>query len=107
MYIEHVLKQNIKKDIDMILSDPFTGKEIVMKGDACIFSRNLYLTGDIHKGTFNITKNGIELNATVQKPKYFNFQIFVPFIYTIFLLLNLSSLVGSINIFWILKLYKI
>ena len=38
-----------------IRSEPFTGKEICMKGDTYIYSGNLYLTGDINKGTFNST----------------------------------------------------
>ena len=38
-----------------IRSEPFSGKEICMKGDTYIYNGNLYLTGDINKGTFNIT----------------------------------------------------
>ena len=38
-----------------IRSEPFSGKEICMKGDTYIYSGNLYLTGDINKGTFNST----------------------------------------------------
>ena len=38
-----------------IRSDPFSGKEICMKGDTYIYSGNLFLTGDIHKGAFNTT----------------------------------------------------
>ena len=38
-----------------IRSEPFTGKQICMKGDTYIYNGNLYLTGDINKGTFNIT----------------------------------------------------
>ncbi len=32
-----------------IRSEPFTGKEICMKGDTYIYNGNLYLTGDIIK----------------------------------------------------------
>jgi len=38
-----------------IRTDPYSNKEICMKGDTYIFSGNLYLTGDIYKGTFNQT----------------------------------------------------
>jgi len=38
-----------------IRTDPFSGKEICMKGDTYIYSGNLYLTGNINKGTFNST----------------------------------------------------
>ena len=38
-----------------IRGEPFTGKEICMKGDTYIYSGHLYLTGDINKGTFNST----------------------------------------------------
>ena len=38
-----------------IRSEPFTGKEICMKGDTYIYNGHLYLTGDINKGTFNST----------------------------------------------------
>ncbi len=38
-----------------IRSDHFIGKDIVMNGDTYIYSGNLYLTGDIHKGTFSST----------------------------------------------------
>ena len=38
-----------------IRTDPFSGKEICMKGDTYIYSGNLYLTGTINKGTFNST----------------------------------------------------
>ncbi len=36
-----------------IRTDPIIGKDIVMNGDTFIYSVNLFLTGDIHKGTFN------------------------------------------------------
>jgi hypothetical protein len=36
-----------------IRTDPFLGKDIVMKGDTYIYDGNLHLTGDIYKGTFN------------------------------------------------------
>ncbi len=32
---------------------PVIGKEIVMNGDTHIYNGNLYLTGNIHKGTFS------------------------------------------------------
>jgi hypothetical protein len=35
-----------------IRCDAITGKDIVMNGDTYIYSGNLYLTGDINKGTF-------------------------------------------------------
>jgi hypothetical protein len=38
-----------------IRTDPFSGKEICMKGDTYIYSGDLYLTGTINKGTFNST----------------------------------------------------
>ena len=38
-----------------IRTDPIIGKDIVMKGDTYIYDGHLYLTGDIHKGTFNST----------------------------------------------------
>ena len=38
-----------------IRTDPFTGKEICMKGDTYIYNGNLYLTGNINKGSFNAT----------------------------------------------------
>ena len=38
----------------MIRTGPFSGKEICMKGDTYIYSGYLFLTGDIHKETFNI-----------------------------------------------------
>ena len=38
-----------------IRSDPFFGKDICMKGDTYIYGGNLYLTGDIYKGTFSTT----------------------------------------------------
>ena len=36
-----------------IRADPVIGKDIVMNGDTYIYNGNLYLTGDINKGTFN------------------------------------------------------
>ena len=33
----------------------FSGKEICMKGDTYIYNGNLYLTGNIDKGSFNAT----------------------------------------------------
>ena len=36
-----------------IRTDPMIGKDIVMKGDTYIFDGNLYLTGNIYKGTLN------------------------------------------------------
>jgi hypothetical protein len=36
-----------------IRCDAITGKDIVMNGDSYIFSGNLYLTGDINKGTLS------------------------------------------------------
>ena len=36
-----------------IRTDAIIGKDIVMNGDTYIYNGNLYLTGDIHKGTFN------------------------------------------------------
>lgn len=38
-----------------IRCDPYDNKEIVMKGNTYIFNGNLYLSGDINKGTFNET----------------------------------------------------
>ena len=38
-----------------IRSDPFFGKDICMKGDTYIYGGNLYLIGDIYKGTFSTT----------------------------------------------------
>ena len=35
-----------------IRTDPIIGKDILMKGDTYIFDGNLYLTGNIYKGTF-------------------------------------------------------
>ena len=37
-----------------IRTDPFLGKDSARKGDTYIFDGNLYLTGDINKGTLNI-----------------------------------------------------
>ncbi len=39
--------------------DAITGKDVVMNGDTCIYSGNLYLTGDINKGTFTSTVTGV------------------------------------------------
>ncbi len=36
-----------------IRTDPVIGKDIVMNGDAYIHNRDLYLTGNIHKGTYS------------------------------------------------------
>ena len=36
-----------------IRTDPVIGKDIVMKGDTYIYDGNLYLTGNIHKGTYS------------------------------------------------------
>jgi hypothetical protein len=33
--------------------DPIIDKDIVMNGDTYIYNGNLYLTGNIHKGTFS------------------------------------------------------
>jgi hypothetical protein len=82
-----------------IRSETFTGKEICMKGDTYIYSGNLYLTGDINKGTFNSTNgtwtqqkklndyfvikgvkndNGLSIDSTTEllqyniNPDYFN-----------------------------------
>jgi hypothetical protein len=38
-----------------IKGEPFSGKEICMKGDTYIYSGNLFLTGNINKGTFHST----------------------------------------------------
>jgi len=38
-----------------IRCDAIIGKDIVMNGDTYIYNGNLYLTGDINKGTFNST----------------------------------------------------
>ena len=43
----------IAGNIAGIHTEPFTGKALVIKGDTYIYSGNLYLSGDIHKGTFN------------------------------------------------------
>jgi hypothetical protein len=43
-----------------IRSETFTGKSICMKGDTYIYSGNLYLTGDINKGTFNSTNGTLD-----------------------------------------------
>ncbi len=37
----------------MQVEEQIIGKYIVMNGDTHIYSGNLFLTGDIHKGTFN------------------------------------------------------
>ena len=36
-----------------IRTDPVIGKDIVMIGDTYIYDGNLYLTGNIHKGTYS------------------------------------------------------
>jgi hypothetical protein len=82
-----------------IRTDPFSGKEICMKGDTFIYSGNLYLTGNINKGLLNATSgtwtqqeilndyfvmkgvktsNGLSIDATTKllqyniDPDYFN-----------------------------------
>ncbi len=34
-----------------VRTDPFSGKAICIKGDPYLYSSNLHLKGDIHKGT--------------------------------------------------------
>jgi hypothetical protein len=57
--LDDILKVNRYKDgilsgwLAGICCDPYDNKEIVMKGDTYIFYGNLYLTGDINKGSFN------------------------------------------------------
>ena len=62
-----------------IRSDPFFGKDICMKGDTYIYGGNLYLTGDIYKGTFSTTGtwNLAKLLVYTDLPIYFRMMMLV------------------------------